>query len=367
MAPRSRSSARSRRCDSSAGRHAPSFGTRRRHLIAPPSGHSRFRLDRCFSLRRSSSCSRHRLWSSRKSRHRLESKHRSAGLESRGPRGNPPGSSLESSSARRQSLSQSPRQGHSRSRACSLRRRQFNLGDSSFECPGHRRDQLESTLYRWPNCSKVYSREGLRKRRISNNRFKSFPQPSTPAIFSLGRARFIPVSLTTSPFEDSQNSKASLAGWPPRIDEGTLSLGETDLTAKALTVPVRLASASLLYDSKGASISPATISFGAAGGTLRIETQGPIGLDVKSGPLARRTISPAASWFRSSHFRCTRRRWQSDFNCTPLRLGHLARLGSHGPSPRRSEMARLALSVEITAHRFNRLRRLGQHRGERRR
>ncbi len=87
--------------------------------------------------------------------------------------------------------------------------------------------------------------------------------------------------------------KASLAGWPPRINEGTLSLGETDLTGKTLTVPVRLASASLFYDSKAASISPATISFGAAGGTLRVETQGPIGADLKSGPLARKTISPA--------------------------------------------------------------------------
>jgi hypothetical protein len=87
--------------------------------------------------------------------------------------------------------------------------------------------------------------------------------------------------------------KASLAGWPPRINGGTLSLGETDLTAKALTVPVRLASASLLYDSKGASISPATVSFGAAGGTLRVETQGPIGLSVKSGSPGLRSISPA--------------------------------------------------------------------------
>lgn len=86
--------------------------------------------------------------------------------------------------------------------------------------------------------------------------------------------------------------KASLAGWPPRINEGTLSLGETDMTAKTLTVPVHLASASLLYDSKGAFISPATISFGAAGGALRVETQGPIGLAVESGSPGLRSISP---------------------------------------------------------------------------
>ncbi len=82
-----------------------------------------------------------------------------------------------------------------------------------------------------------------------------------------------------------------LAGWPPRINEGTLSLGETDLTAKTLAVPVRLASASLLYDSKGAFISPAVISFGAAGGTLRVETQGTIGQREKNGTPGLRSIS----------------------------------------------------------------------------
>ena len=87
--------------------------------------------------------------------------------------------------------------------------------------------------------------------------------------------------------------KASLDGWPPRINEGTLSLGETDLTAKTLAVPVRLVSASLVYDSKGAFISPAVISFGAAGGTLRVETQGSIGLSVKNGSPGLRSISPA--------------------------------------------------------------------------
>jgi hypothetical protein len=86
---------------------------------------------------------------------------------------------------------------------------------------------------------------------------------------------------------------ASLAGWPPRIDQGTLWLGETDLTAKTLTVPVRLGSASLLYDSRGASLSPVTIAFGAAGGALRVETQGPISLDAKSGTSARTAVSSA--------------------------------------------------------------------------
>ncbi len=85
---------------------------------------------------------------------------------------------------------------------------------------------------------------------------------------------------------------ASLAGWPPRVDEGTLSLGETNLTGKPLTVPVRLGSTSLLYDSKGASLSPVTISFGAAAGALRVETLGPISVG-RTAPPARTASSSA--------------------------------------------------------------------------
>ena len=85
---------------------------------------------------------------------------------------------------------------------------------------------------------------------------------------------------------------ASLSGWPPRMGEGTLSLGETDLTAKTLAVPVRFGSASLFYNPKGASLWPATISFGAAAGTLRVETLGPISLGRAATP-ARTAVSSA--------------------------------------------------------------------------
>ena len=85
---------------------------------------------------------------------------------------------------------------------------------------------------------------------------------------------------------------ASLAGWPPRVDEGTLSLGETNLTGKPLAVPVRLGSTSLLYDSKGASLSSVTISFGAAAGALRVETLGPISVG-RTAPPARTASSSA--------------------------------------------------------------------------
>ena len=53
---------------------------------------------------------------------------------------------------------------------------EFIPGNSSFECSGHRRDQLESAHYRWPSCSKTCSPEGFRKRHISDdasNRFLS--------------------------------------------------------------------------------------------------------------------------------------------------------------------------------------------------
>ena len=88
---------------------------------------------------------------------------------------------------------------------------------------------------------------------------------------------------------------ATLSGWPPRMDEGTLSLGETDLTAKTLAVPVRLGSASLLYDSKGASLLPATISFGAAAGALRVETLGPISLGRAATPARAASSSAQAN------------------------------------------------------------------------
>jgi hypothetical protein len=64
----------------------------------------------------------------------------------------------------------------------------------------------------------------------------------------------------------------SLDGWPPRIEKGTLSIDGADLTGKTLPVPVSLALPSLRYDSNGVSVLPSTISFGAAGGALHIET-----------------------------------------------------------------------------------------------
>ena len=67
---------------------------------------------------------------------------------------------------------------------------------------------------------------------------------------------------------------ATLAGWPPRLDAGTVSIANAQLTGKSLPLPVRLDLASLRYDLNGISMLPSTISFGASGGALHIESTG---------------------------------------------------------------------------------------------
>ncbi|MGH9747245.1 MAG: AsmA-like C-terminal region-containing protein [Candidatus Acidiferrales bacterium] len=88
------------------------------------------------------------------------------------------------------------------------------------------------------------------------------------------------------------NAKLALAvgGWPPRISDAAVSVSGSDLTGRTLPVPVRLGPLSLGYDSKGASLQPATISFGAAGGALHIESTGSMG----APSLPRITNSKAA-------------------------------------------------------------------------
>jgi uncharacterized protein involved in outer membrane biogenesis len=64
----------------------------------------------------------------------------------------------------------------------------------------------------------------------------------------------------------------ALGGWPPQLDDGTLSIESAQLTGKTLPVPVYLNATSLHYDPKGISVLPATLSFGASGGAIHIET-----------------------------------------------------------------------------------------------
>jgi hypothetical protein len=85
----------------------------------------------------------------------------------------------------------------------------------------------------------------------------------------------------------------TLVDWPPRVDEGTLSIAEADLTEKTLPVPVHLSSASLLYHSKGVSLLPATLSFGAAGSALHVETLGPVSLTGLATPAAAKGVPTA--------------------------------------------------------------------------
>jgi len=64
----------------------------------------------------------------------------------------------------------------------------------------------------------------------------------------------------------------ALGGWPPQLEDGTLSVESAQLTGKTLPVPMQLDSTSLHYDPKGISVLPATLSFGASGGAIHIET-----------------------------------------------------------------------------------------------
>ncbi|MGA8145550.1 MAG: AsmA family protein [Candidatus Acidiferrales bacterium] len=85
----------------------------------------------------------------------------------------------------------------------------------------------------------------------------------------------------------------TLGGWPPHLDDGTISVDGADLTSKALPVPVRLNAASLHYGPNGASLLPSTISFGAAGGALHIETIGPIDATGSSATKSLSSSKPA--------------------------------------------------------------------------
>jgi AsmA-like protein len=69
----------------------------------------------------------------------------------------------------------------------------------------------------------------------------------------------------------------SVGGWPPRISRADLSTTGADLTGKSLPVPVHLNPLFLRYDPRGATLQPATLSFGAAGGALHIDSTGTIG------------------------------------------------------------------------------------------
>jgi hypothetical protein len=75
----------------------------------------------------------------------------------------------------------------------------------------------------------------------------------------------------------------TLDGWPPRIDTGALSIESAQLTGKTLPVPVRMNLASLRYGPNGVSMQPATLSFGASGGALHLESAGVTNAKATSG------------------------------------------------------------------------------------
>jgi hypothetical protein len=74
----------------------------------------------------------------------------------------------------------------------------------------------------------------------------------------------------------------TVGAWPPRISSAAFSTTDADLTGKSLPVPVHLNPFSLRFDLLGATLQPATLSFGAAGGALHIDSTGTIAAPVST-------------------------------------------------------------------------------------
>lgn len=64
---------------------------------------------------------------------------------------------------------------------------------------------------------------------------------------------------------------ASLRGWPPHIEDGSLSISQAELTGKELRAPLHLGPATIRYDAKGLRLPPAEISVGGTEAALRVE------------------------------------------------------------------------------------------------
>jgi uncharacterized protein involved in outer membrane biogenesis len=65
---------------------------------------------------------------------------------------------------------------------------------------------------------------------------------------------------------------AVLNGWPPHLEEGTVRLEDAELTGDHLRRPIRASNTSIHYDGERFTVSPVGLSFGAADGTIHLET-----------------------------------------------------------------------------------------------
>ncbi|HTS11507.1 MAG TPA: AsmA family protein [Candidatus Limnocylindrales bacterium] len=63
----------------------------------------------------------------------------------------------------------------------------------------------------------------------------------------------------------------NLAGWPPRVGTAILDVPRAQLGGTRLRSPLRAGSFSIVYDGKGIRLSPATLSFGSAANSFRVD------------------------------------------------------------------------------------------------
>jgi hypothetical protein len=73
-------------------------------------------------------------------------------------------------------------------------------------------------------------------------------------------------------FRGFASVQGNVSGWPPHMNRATVIIGGAELTGPTLRVPVRLGNVDFRYDRQMAALSLVSLVFGAAGGSLRLET-----------------------------------------------------------------------------------------------
>lgn len=75
----------------------------------------------------------------------------------------------------------------------------------------------------------------------------------------------------------SASVHAALSVWPPRFTSAAGAIDGADFTSSRLRVPVRLGQTQFRYDHEIFTLLPSTVSYGPAGGSLRLETTAHVG------------------------------------------------------------------------------------------
>lgn len=72
--------------------------------------------------------------------------------------------------------------------------------------------------------------------------------------------------------DGSASLRAAFSVWPPRLSSASGTIAGADFTSSRLRFPVRLGPTQFRYEHETFTLPPATISYGPAGGSLRVET-----------------------------------------------------------------------------------------------